>query len=61
MVGASPALLGASACTVVSAGVIGFQAAPIAGAPWGVPTKAGQQKGPLPTSGRTIAGSCISP
>lgn len=40
-------------------GVIGFQIALILGAPWGRLTQGGQIDGPLPRSGRIIAGVSI--
>ncbi len=40
-------------------GVIGFQIALIAGAPWGHITQGGRNSGALPTSGRVAAGVSI--
>ncbi|KNG94258.1 hypothetical protein [Pseudaestuariivita atlantica] len=49
------AVLYAIACL----GVIGFQIALIAGAPWGRLTQGGAHDGPLPLSGRIAAGVSI--
>lgn len=49
----------AFAYAVMIAGVICFQIALILGAPWGRYTQGGSHSGPLPNSGRAIAGLSI--
>ena len=49
----------ALAYALIIVGVIGFQVALIAGAPWGVLTQGGQHEGALPASGRVAAGVSI--
>ncbi|WP_424932094.1 hypothetical protein [Amaricoccus macauensis] len=49
----APSIAFAYACACV--GVIGFQIALIAGAPWGHLTQGGQHEGPLSTVGRVAA------
>jgi len=49
----------ALAYSILIIGVIGFQIALIAGAPWGPLTQGGQHEGALPRSGRIAAGASI--
>ena len=49
----------ALAYAAICVGVIGFQFCLIGGAPWGRITQGGQHEGPLPPSGRVIAGVSV--
>ncbi len=55
----NPTVIAAILYNLAIIAVIGFQIALIVGAPWGHLTQGGQRQGPLPVSGRTVAGLSI--